>query len=249
MYYYLQENTTGWQERKLQDKLKKLVGQFGIAGETVSPSPARTIDELVAIGFEKNYSTFVGVGSDPFLNKLASSIINQSNKFNAERVVLGLVPTDLKGYVATWLGLRSVDEAAAVLKSRKIVSVDVALIEPSKYFIAPLEIRSTKPFMLKVITSGYELDAQATGIAIDKDLKVAIAGVPGAKQIFEKIKHFFTGGDMTNIDQSILRTNELKIETLDSLPVYLGSEIIAKTPVSLKIVPQVLNLIIERGMI
>lgn len=247
MYYYLEEHTSNWSERKLQEKLKKLVGQFGIAGETVSPSPARTIDELVTIGLEKNYSTFVGVGSDLFLNKVTSSIINQRVRFSADRVVLGLVPTNQQGDIAQWLGYASVEDAAMALKSRKVALVDVPVIEPTKYFIAPLKIRAAKPFSIKLITTGYTLDTQASAVAIDRTLKVTISGSAGPSQLMQKIRQFFTGTANINPAESRLSSKALTIETLDNIPVYLSSEMIAKTPVSLKIVPHVLNLITERG--
>lgn len=249
MYYYLQESTSNWNERKLQEKLKKLVGQFGIAGEAVSPSPARTIDELVTIGLEKNYSTFVGVGTDLFLNKVASSLINQRVRFGGERVVLGLVPTNFQGDIALWLGYRSIEDAAAALKSRKVASVDVPVIEPSKYFIAPLRIKGTKTFSIKLATAGYTIDTQAASLSIDRNLSVMISGTPSQNQLMGRLRHFFTGKNSENIADSKLHSSQLRIETLDTIPVYLHSEMIAKTPVSLRIVPQALNLIMERGSI
>lgn len=249
MYYYLQENTSNWNERKLQEKLKKLVGQFGIAGESVSPSPARTIDELVTIGLEKNYSTFVGVGGDLFLNKVASSLINQRGGFGGERVVLGLVPTNFQGDIAVWLGYRSIEDAAAALKSRKVAAVDVPVIEPSKYFIAPLRIKGSTVFSVKLATTGYTIDTQAASLSIDRNLRVVISGTPDPNQLINRLKHFFTGKQTENAADSQLRSNQLRIETLDTIPVYLHSEMIAKTPISLKIVPQALNLIMERGSI
>jgi len=249
MYYYLQESTSNWNERKLQEKLKKLVGQFGIAGESVSPSPARTIDELVTIGLEKNYSTFVGVGTDLFLNKVASSLINQRGGFGADRVVLGLVPTNFQGDIAPWLGYRSIEDAASALKSRKVTTVDVPVIEPSKYFIAPLRIKGAKLFSIKLATAGYSLDTQATSLSIDRNLRVKISGTPSSNQLVGRLKHFFTGQKTENAADSELRSNQLRIETIDTIPVYLSSEMIAKTPISLKIVPQALNLIMERGTI
>ncbi len=249
MYYYLQESTANWNERKLQEKLKKLVGQFGIAGESVTPSPARTIDELVTIGLEKNYSTFVGVGSDLFLNKIASSLINQRGHFGGERVVLGLVPTNLQGDIAAWLGYRSIEDAAMALKSRKVAAVDVPVIEPAKYFIAPLRIKGSKIFSIKLATAGYTIETQAASLSIDRDLRVKISGTPDGNQLVNRFKHFFTGKQTENAADSELRSSQLRIETLDTIPVYLASEMIAKTPISLKIVPQALNLIMERGTI
>lgn len=249
MYYYLQESASNWNERKVQDKLKKLVGQFGIAGESVSPSPARTIDELVAIGLEKNYSTFVGVGDDLFLNKVASSIINQRDRFGAQRVVLGLVPTNLQGDIATWLGYRTIDEAASALKSRKVALMDVPVIEPSKYFIAPLRIKGAAVFSIKLATPGYTIDTQAAALSIDRTMQVTISGAPVGSKIMTTLRHFFTGETAQSAADSRLRSSTLRIETLDTIPVYLNSEMIAKTPISLKIVPQALNLITERGTI
>lgn len=249
MYYYLQESTSNWNERKLQEKLKKLVGQFGIAGESVSPSPARTIDELVTIGLEKNYSTFVGVGSDLFCNKVASSLLNQRGNFGGERVVLGLVPTNLQGEIAAWLGYRSIEDAAAALKSRKVTAVDVPVVEPSKYFIVPLRIKGAGVFSVKLATTGYTIDTQATSLMIDRNLRVKISGAPDPNQLVNRLKHFFTGKQTENAADSYIRSSQLRVETLDTIPVYLNTEMIAKTPISLRIAPQALNLIMERGTI
>ncbi|MBI3495439.1 hypothetical protein HY065_02320 [Candidatus Berkelbacteria bacterium] len=248
MYYYLVEQTVEWAQKKNQDKLKKLVGQYGIAGETVSPSPARTVDELVTIGLEKNYSTFVGVGSDAFLNRVASSLINQRGGVHGDRVVVGCIPVNFETDFARWLGIKTIEQAATMLKTRKIANIAVGLIEPSKYFIAPLVIAQKKPFSLKLITPQFELETQAERITIDTNLAVVIQGPPRRQDLFHKLRYFFVGGPLAQTNNSQLFASRIKIETIDTLPVQLGREIIAKTPISLTLAPNALQMIVEKAI-
>ena len=131
-------NKASWQE-----KVKDTLGDLGIAGETVFPSPARTIEELASLGILKGYSTIVAVGSEKIVNKIVTALINQkSNK----DTVLGVIPEDYTSKIAKRIGVSDYKEACQALKYRKLETVDACCIEPNKYFMTEAVIDSVKGF-------------------------------------------------------------------------------------------------------
>jgi diacylglycerol kinase family enzyme len=87
MYYYIFESAKNTSQKNLHEKIKDYLGFLGIAGETMTVSPARSVEELTQMGIEKKYSTIVAVGGDVLINKIASLI-------QGTEIVLGIIPIE-----------------------------------------------------------------------------------------------------------------------------------------------------------
>ena len=68
MYYYIMDSPKNISEKRTQEKIKNILGLLGITGETVTVTPARSIEELTNMGLAKKYSTIVAVGGDRWYN-------------------------------------------------------------------------------------------------------------------------------------------------------------------------------------
>src|SRR3989304_6363352 len=120
---------------------KDLSGDLGIAGEAVSPSAARTIEELTHLGVVKGYSTIVACGSEMLVNKVITVLATEKM---AKETVLGIIPDDFNSLLAERLGLKDIFSACNALKYRKLETINLCLIEPNKYFLTEAIIESPR---------------------------------------------------------------------------------------------------------
>lgn len=247
MYYYIMEpagrKTAVWQE-----KIKDILGDLGIAGETVMPSSARTIEELASLGVVKGYSTIVAVGSEKIANKVASAIINHKDN---KDTVLGVVPDNFNSAIAQKIGVKDVKEACEALKFRKLQTVDACLVEPNKYFLTFATIENPRTFEIYLTLDTVKAGLPCHKITIKPGLKIIIDDFaqtrPAAKKIFGWL---FGKKEEKDIYSSFFHSQKIRIDVIGkTLPVKADDEIIAKTPIICHNRPRALKLIVGRDTI
>lgn len=249
MYYYITEagnaKTAAWQE-----KIKDILGDLGIAGETVSPTPARTIEELASLGIIKGYSTIVAVGSEKLVNKIVTALINQKG---AKETVLGVIPSDFDGMLARRIGAHDIKEACQALKFRKLQTIDACQIEPNKYFLTEAIIESARATEAYLTLDQIQAGLVFNKIVIKPGLKIQI--YDESKQTINKFKQFWAKllgktFDVKDIYSSNFYSKKIKIETLGRIsPVKVDDEIITKTPMVCVARPQALKIVVARDTI
>jgi len=237
--------TASWQE-----KIKDILGDLGIAGETVQPTAARTIEELASLGIMKGYSTIVAVGSEKLVNKIVTALINQKG---TKETVLGIIPSDFDGMLARRIGARDIREACQALKFRKLQTIDACQIEPNKYFLTEAVIETSR-----AVDAYMTLDQTQAGlifnrIVIKPGLKIQI--FDQSQQTINKFKEFWAKlfgktYEAKDIYTSIFYSKKIKLETLGRiLPVKVDDEIITKTPLVCSARPKALKIICTRDTI
>lgn len=247
MYYYIMEPPRGktavWQE-----KVKDILGNLGIAGETVSPSSARTIEELASLGVVKGYSTIVAVGSEGLANKVVSAIINQKDKAD---VVLGVIPNDFNSLIAQKIGVKDLLEACEALKFRKLKTTDACLIEPNKYFLTEAVIESSTAEMyltLDTVKAGLPFNK----MVINPGIELTVYDHSSQNQSTAKFFNWILGRqeERKDIYTSFFHSKKIKIEVLGkNIPVKVNDETVARTPIICQNRPRVLKIIVARGNI
>jgi len=247
MYYYIMEPAGGkavaWQER-----VKTILGDLGIAGETVTPSPARTIEELASLGVVKGYSTIVAVGSEKLVNKIVTTIINQKE---SQEIVLGIIPDNYESSLAKKIRVKDLKDACETLKYRKLETISACFIEPNKYFLTEASIDSNHPVDAYLTTPFIKAGLPFNKITIRPGLKINIFDT-SSKRSGNKLFGWLFGGKAQNNDvySSFFHTKRLKIETLDqTLPVKVDDEVISKTPIICENRPKALKIIVARDII
>ena len=229
MYYYIMEPAgpkSAWQE-----KIKDTLGDLGIAGETVTPSPARTIEELASLGIIKGYTTIVAVGSEKIVNKIVTALINQKVGHDT---VLGVIPDDFNSKIAKRLGVRDYKEACQALKFRKLQTVDTCFIEPNKYFMTEAIIESNKTADIYLTMDQVQVGASFNRITIKPGISIEIEDLSRPKT--NSIKSFFNSlfgkkEISPDIYTSHFSSQTIQIETPGSpLSVKIDGEMVAKTP-------------------
>jgi diacylglycerol kinase family enzyme len=240
-------NKSSWQE-----KVKDTLGDLGIAGETVSPSPARTIEELASLGIIKGYSTIVAVGSEKIVNKIVTALISQKSNNDT---VLGIIPDDYDSRMAKRIGVKDYKEACQALKSRKLQTMDTVCIEPNKYFMTDAIIESPKSADTYLLMGQIQVGAKFNKITIKPGVKIEIEDEN--KQIQSNVKNFFKfligkkeEGLKNNIYSSLFHSKEIQIETPDnSFSVKVDGDTVAKTPILVTHQPKALKIIVARETI
>lgn len=252
MYYYIFEQSSNNTQKKLNRKIKELCADAGIAGESVSPSPARTIDELAQIGSSKGYSTVVAVGQDNFFNKVASSLINHAlhTKTTDHKIILGFVPWyPEKSFIAKMFGIVSHVQAVETLKFRKLTPIIPAVISPHKFFISPIKIKTPRRSQIRIVTSDFDTHLNVTDVEISSDIELTCFDSTFGGSALQKGMLWLFGKSIVNRSKSIFRHKQFTIESPTPLPVNLQGETIAKTPITVSGGNQVLHAITSRDRI
>lgn len=247
MYYYIIEPSKGKINSRYQEKIKDVLGNLGIAGETVIPTAGRTIEELAHLGVVKGYSTIVAVGSEMLVNKIITILATEKV---AQDTVLGIVPDDFNSIIAKRIGATDLNSACNALKFRKLETVDLCLIEPNKYFLTQATIES---FWNKEIFFSMEKikgRALIKKVIITPGLEIllrdgALSGGPSKKFI----KWLF-GKKESDIYSSYFATKRIRFESdKENIPIKVSGEIVAKTPSTFVNRPKSLKIIVARDRI
>lgn len=240
MYYYILESASSRATRQTYQKLRDILTNLGIAGEMVAASPARTPEELAAMGIQKGYSTIVAVGGDHHINKVATSIM--------DRAVLGIVPINASKQVTELIGLTDVRTAAETLKHRRLMTVDMVYIEPDTLLFLDAEIIASKLAKISlVIDNRLRAFAYFNRATINRSLELMIESthVTEPKKILGLFK---TGGTVVR-SESLFHGKSVTLRTDPELPLLVAGQPIAKAPVTMRLLPESLKVITRRGTV
>ena len=246
MYYYLLEPPKSRSNRIFQEQSKRFVTRFGVAGEMVTPNPARSIDELIEIALAKGYVTIVSVGSDRFANKVVSSLLGALSSID-HRIVFGCIPREYKNsIIATLCHVTSLEQACEVLRSRYIRVQPVGVISPKKYFVTPLSLQSKEPFQMFAQFPDYQLISDATHITLNPKLTLTWTNIHKQLSPFKKWTQELFGKSTPDLYSSSFTSSTLTLETNPHQSIFCEGEIIAKTPIQATVIPDLLHFIVKR---
>lgn len=246
MYYYLLEPIKSRKDRIFQEQCKRFLANYGIVGEMVSPNPARTIDELVDISLAKGYVTIVGVGSDKFIGNVLTSLLQKISGIE-HRIVFGCVPIEYKASnMSSLINASSLNHACETLRSRHVRLQPVGVISPKKYFVTPVSIDNTEPFQLLATFPDFLAYATATSMTLFPDLRLHWRNTKEGLSPLKRWSMNLLGMNPPPTIESRFKSSKLAIETNPLQTVVLEGEIIAKTPIQVQCVPDLLHLIISR---
>lgn len=247
MYYYIIEPSKGKFSSRSQEKIKDILGDLGIAGETVSPTAARTIEEIAHLGVVKGYSTIVAIGSEMLVNKVITVLAGEKM---AKDTVLGIIPDDFNSALAKKIGVSDIYSACNALKFRKLETINLCLIEPNKYFLTEAIIESFRNKKIYFSLDNLKGKALSKKIVIKPGLDIAIYDQSFEGGISKKFLKWLIGKKEKDIYTSMLRTKRIRFEgEKENLPIKVSGEIVAKTPATFYNRPRLLKIIVSRDRI
>lgn len=242
MYYYIFESAKNTSQKNLHEKIKDYLGFLGIAGETMTVSPARSVEELTQMGIEKKYSTIVAVGGDVLINKIASLI-------QGTEIVLGIIPIEASEQINKKIGAFDYKTACDNLRYRRTKLLDLAFIEPNKYYLTSANIITNKATPCTIEVDDCHINTNFTQIAISANLTIMIIDETQDGNFLTKAWGWLSGKEAPESNVSILKGKKIKINTTESIPVLINSEVVAKTPISVRTKFRALKIIVERDKI
>jgi len=240
MYYYILESPANRATRQTYQKLRDILTNLGIAGEMVAASPARTPEELTAMGIEKGYSTIVAVGGDHHINQVATSIM--------DRAVLGIVPINATRQVTELIGLTDIRTAAETLKHRRLMTVPTVYIEPDLLLFLNAEIIPPKLAKISlVVDNRVRAFAYFNRAVVNRSLEIMIESTHLTEP--KKVLGLFKTGGSVVRSESLFHGKSVTLRTDPELPLLVAGRQIGKTPANLRLLPESLKLITRRGTV
>jgi diacylglycerol kinase family enzyme len=240
MYYYILESPPNRAIRQTYQRLRDILTNLGIAGEMVASSPARSPEELAAMGIEKGYSTIVAVGGDFHINQVATTVMN--------RAVLGIVPINASEQVTNLVGVSDIRAAAEILKQRRLNQVHSVLIEPDLPLF--LEAELAPPRLAKislVIDNRVRAFAYFNRAVINRSLEVKIESTHVTEP--RKVLGLFSVGGNIIKSESLFHGRSVRIVTDPELPLLVAGRAVATTPAQMRLLPESLKVITRRGTV
>lgn len=229
-----------------QEKIKDILGDLGIAGETVSPSAARTIEELTHLGIIKGYSTIVAVGDEALVNKVITVIATEKT---AKDVVLGIIPENFQSALARKIGANDLNSACSILKQRRLSTTNLVLLDPNKYFITEAIIKTFRNQEIYFSIGDLKGKVSANLITIKPGLEIFIHDqtLEGSKP--SQFFRWLFGKKATDIYSSYLHPKKIRLEAEKSLNIKIADELVGKTPAIFSNRNRALKFIVGRGKI
>ncbi|MBI2263203.1 hypothetical protein HY373_01535 [Candidatus Berkelbacteria bacterium] len=245
MYYYIFEPEKKFRRTLANRQLRRLLFREGITAEIATPNPARDLAEILETASQRKFSTIVAVGEDAFLNKVASAF-RQTEPIN--RTVLGFIPYELKGEIASFLGIANLNEAVLALKRRRLKKIYLGKINQN-YFLTTVGLTLSKPALFQLNIDGLELKTALSHLTIKRSDKLSI-------NFWNKntLPHPVLGlfywlfGKKIKPDVTVLSGRLIKIKAPSGITLE-GGEIEAKTPLSVELDNFPLQIIVLRSKI
>lgn len=245
MYYYIFEGPRSTKMRNRYEKIRNYIIEYGIGGEIAVASPARSAEELTQMGLERGYTTFVAVGSDSEINKVLT-VIQNSEHFRD--IAFGAIPINPNSILFTLIKCADVREACEALKHRRIVTTDLAFIEPNRYFLSPARLDIGGPTKVELVSDLWQIDSYIEELVVHPDMTIEFV-TSGKRSCLQKLTNWLLGKKPANISRSIFRPRTILITAPQTLSLSIGSNMIAKTPLTIYRKPKVLRLIVKRDKI
>lgn len=239
MYYYICEPPRSGEERRAQEQARTLLTNLGISGEFVTTSPARSVEELAELGAAKKYSTIVAMGSERLINEVATLLAGTP-------YVFGALPVTHPRCLELTSGITTLEEAAESLKYRRVRLVPITRIEPNKFFLTEARIRLAKPAPLRLTIDRALIETEFSDLRLAGSGRILIenrlSGGTGVQQLWQ----WMLGHAAHHTQQSQFNAQRIALETDGNYPVYVGADVLAKTPLAATVIPGSLKLVVKR---
>lgn len=244
MYYYLLEQSPRLALPRFRDQLIDMLTDQGIAGEMVTQSSLKTIDELLDIGVRKGYTTIVAVGSDGHIHRVISALMRRAMQ---ERPVLGTIPLNPNSQVGQMLGIPQLKAALTALKVRRLAYANLVEVDPGKYILTQAEIHTQLPIAVEATVDQALVESRATDVIITGDCHLVLQDRLGGRSKASRALMWLLGVTPAEQTTSVFHGNHLRLATSQPIPIMVDGEVLAKTPVSVRAIRRALKIIVARA--
>ena len=248
MYYYIFEPSQGPKEYERSAQIKKQLSELGIAGEMTSPTPGKSVNDLVDLAIAKRYSTVIAVGSMDLINKVAHAVIPYE-------VVFGIIPTVDHPDIARLIGTSDWKQAADHLKRRRFHPVRMGLINDQICFLTPAIIDVPDDVAIELRCPDYMVSAAGGRMSItptfdpeeEAETLLTVEIEEGTPRRSKGLLGGLFKKKAAAPGESLLRCPAFDLRSSAPLSVSVAGSVLATTPISCTTQVKPLKLIVGRG--
>jgi len=250
MYYYIFD-IKKCKKRSQVENIKNHLAALGISGEFTYPSSAQTIEELVNLGLNKEYTTIVAIGSDEIANRVASVMVGKKE-------AMGFIPLE-ESPTSTLIGVKGWKDACEALRYRKINPIRIGRTGSGACFLTELQLSISHPTEVTLEFKDFIIQTQVKGLKISNFnplikkigvdfLDISMISVrPENGSIISKISSVFKTVQDDKLAYSLLRARSLRVFTKNQIPLITSETQIAKTPQLIESTDENLRLITAKN--
>ncbi len=246
MYYYIFEPALQPNGYERITQIKDLLSTLGIAGEMVTPTPGRTVEDLVDLAVAKRYSTIVAVGGSELINRVARAI-------EPHDTVLGIIPLQKNPDLTSLIGTSEWRSAAHQLKRRRWQPVRLGLLNNTACFLTPAQIQlaNTEPYTLT--TPDFVIQGKGGTISIapgssekaQEQLAVRIEKPIPRSGLLSSL----FGKSKSETSLTTLSVTSLELITDEKAEVVVAGSTLCTTPIHCTSQEKLLRLIVGKGTV
>ena len=257
MYYYLYDTFLADKKyEKAIDRIKTRLLDLDIQCKHEKLTLLKSIDELVGDEAKKGFTTIIAVGNDKTFLKLVDAVAKNG-------LTMGIIPMGEENNLSACLGIPAEDAACDVIAARKIAKFDLGKINNS-YFFSSLKINKNLD-RLTVEKDNYKIRPRPECAEVDVYNFYFPAGLENFERPLKKYsaqdqrlelvirarkkerRWFFRKKEGAPKIDSIIQSETFAIKSFEYLPILLDDFKIMKTPVTVKIEPLLLKVIVGKN--
>ena len=251
MYYYIFD-IKKCKKKSQVDSIKTYLGSLGIAGEFTYPTAACTVEELVDLALQREYSTIVGIGDDEIANTIAGKLVGRKE-------AMGFIPLEITPAMANLFNIESWKEACEALRFRKINEIRLGRTATGKYFLTYVYLGIKNPVEITLELKDFIVQARVRNFAVanyhpgikkigDEFLDIMFTSVADEQDsLMSKFSSIFGNKKKENeLEFSLVRGRSMRIFTKSPMPIISGNDVIAKTPQFIESTDESLRVITAR---
>jgi diacylglycerol kinase family enzyme len=240
--------------KRIEGKFKRLLENESIKSRIVMIEDLADIPELIKRNYKETDAAVIAMGGNATVNATINALANEDIPF-------GIIPTSKTNFLARHLGIKNWMQAVRVLASPVLQKSRVGKIG-RHYFIGKIQIASRNNLLLDYINetnpikkfmglgrAKQENPTVETVLALDDELvmsgvvekmTITLNGVNGTKKL--KVETF--SKDNPHKANSLFHGNSIAVASKTKMPVIVGNETVAHTPVEIKGVAKYINLLV-----
>lgn len=253
MYYYIFD-VKRCRKKSQIDLIKNQLTSFGISGEFSYIAPNQSAEALTESALSKGYNTIVAVGSDDLVNSVANALVGRKE-------VLGILPLSASDELCSLIGCRDWQDAAEVLRFRRIKDINIGKIANGKHFLTTLYLDITSPMEVTVEFKSFLLQSRVKNLMISNyhpeiqkkfsdHLDIVIESVKNTPSgLFNRLNRLIKSSpEKKGENITFTRAKSVRVFTKTPCPLVSGDKIIAKTPQLIESSDETIRIIVAKNV-
>lgn len=242
----------------VERRMKQALDRHNIKYRFVLIDDLSNIPQLIEDNLKPSDQAVIAVGGNATVNSVINALANKD-------VPLGIIPMSKTNYLARGVGITNWRQAVDLLSHPEFRSERLGKIG-QHYFIGAVKIASRQNLLTSYLTkvspwqrflgltaiSKTGADNVTTQMLVDDELKAAgeaksIEIALNGEKSEKKLKIQLWVGDTPDQDPTLLHGNVLTVESDRKMPVLMGNETVAHTPVEVRGLSKCIKLIIPKS--